>query len=442
MTHHPTAAELDCLLLGSLAKEQVRPVVTHLLRGCASCQERLIELAGKRRADRRAPSPLMVEGDQAYDTAIERALATAQEEIRVQEALAVLAEQGLQSLIEGPQRLQGVPVVQALLRHSWNLRHDDPAQAVQMAWHAIKAVDTLSGDSLGEERISDLRCQAYATLGNACRVTDDLAKAESHFQTAFHWYAEGTGNELLLARLTDLQASLHMDQRRVDMALSGLDTVYAIYLAHGEDHLAGRALISKGIYTGNANDPEGAIRLLNQGLAQIDTRNDPDLTFRAIHSMAWFMLDLGRFREAQALVRQNAWRYERQAFQADLLRLGWLEGRAAAGLGDLNFAERALREAIEGFEAAGRHYDAALASLDLAVVYLRQGRAADTQTTVLQAADIFLSLRIGREALSAVLVLQSAFKQELMAQALLEKSARFLRRAEYDPTVSFKAWFL
>jgi len=443
VTHHPSAAELEGILLGNLAKEQVAAVVGHLLHGCVACQTTLKTVAGRQRADRRIrKAALTVETDQAYDAAIDQALAAAQQELRIQEAFSSLVEHGVESLAEGPSHLQGLPTFEAFLRRSWDLRHDNPAQAVQLARLALATVDTLSPDSLGAERIADLRCQAYAALGNACRVADDLPAAEKFIEEALSWYAEGTRDELLLARLADFQASLYTDQRRLALASAVLDTAYAIYHARGEDHLAGRALISKGIYTGYANDPEGALRLLNEGLARIDTRSDPDLTLRAIHSMAWFMVDVGRFRDAQLLVRQNFWRYERSSHQADLLRLRWLEGRAAAGLGDLDLAERALLEVKERFEASGQRYNAALAALDLAVVYLRQGRAADTQTTVIKASDTFLNLRIGREALSAVLVLQSAFKQELMAQALLEKAVQFLRRVEHDPTVSFKAWFL
>jgi tetratricopeptide (TPR) repeat protein len=443
VTHHPSATELEGLLLGGLAKEKIKAAVAHLLQGCAACQMTLKTAAEKQRVDRRVQGAVLTAAvDEAYDNAIDRALATAQQEMRAKEALALLVEEGPAALAQAPRRLQGLPSFEAFLRRSWDLRHDNPAQAVQLARQALSTVEALSQEGLAAEQVADLRCQAYAALGNASRVADDLTAAEEQLREALSWYAEGTRDEMLLARLADFQASLYTDQRRLDLASKVLDTAYAIYHARGEDHLAGRALISKGIYTGYANDPEGALRLLNEGLARIDTRNDPDLTLRAIHSMAWFMVDLGRFRDAQMLVRQNFWRYERSNHQVDLLRLRWLEGRAAAGLGELELAERALLEVKRGFEALGHRYNAALASLDLAVVYLRQGRAADTQGTVLQASATFLDLRIGREALSAVLVLQSAFKQELMAQALLEKAVQFLRRVEHDPTLSFKAWFL
>jgi hypothetical protein len=55
---------------------------------------------------------------------------------------------------------------------------------------------------------------------------------------------------------------------------------------------------------------------------------------------------------------------------------------------------------------------------------------------------VFLELRIQREALAAVLVLQRAFEQGLEAGALLDKARDFLRRIEQDPTITFEGWFL
>src|SRR5258708_37390544 len=37
MSEHPTAAELEGLVRGDLTRDQARPVVRHLLRGCESC---------------------------------------------------------------------------------------------------------------------------------------------------------------------------------------------------------------------------------------------------------------------------------------------------------------------------------------------------------------------------------------------------------------------
>ena len=55
-------------------------------------------------------------------------------------------------------------------------------------------------------------------------------------------------------------------QRRFPEALSLLDAVYTLYERHGDRSNAGRAMISKGLYTGYGNDPERAIQLLIAGL--------------------------------------------------------------------------------------------------------------------------------------------------------------------------------
>jgi hypothetical protein len=84
---------------------------------------------------------------------------------------------------------------------------------------------------------------------------------------------------------------------------------------------------------------------------------------------------------------------------------------------------------------------ATLVLLDMAVLHIRQGRDEDARREALEAADIFLSLSIGREAAVAMMLLKSTVKFRLATTAaLLEEMARFMRAAEHDPQVSFHSF--
>jgi hypothetical protein len=61
---------------------------------------------------------------------------------------------------------------------------------------------------------------------------------------------------------------------------------------------------------------------------------------------------------------------------------------------------------------------------------------------VLDATSVFLELKIHVEAVKAVAVLKQVFEAGVEARALLDQTIRFLRRIEYDPTLTFAAWFL
>lgn len=361
---------------------------------------------------------------------------------RSREALALLEAGGLEGLAAAPSELKGLPAYEAFLERSWSLRHEDPEEMVRLALYATLVAGRLDPEVHGAAQVNDLQCRAWAALGNAYRVADDLDAADFALGRAAELFLEGTRDELLGAHLFDLQASLYGARRSFAAALETLGVIHDLYLRRGDAHLAGRALIKKGIYTGHANDPDEAIRLLQRGLSEIDAEREPQLALSAIHNIAYFLIECGRYREARTLVWQNLPRYETHGGHLDRIKLQGLRGLICAGLGELDRAEDYLAGARRGFETAGVRYHAAIAGLDLSVVWLRQGRRQEARDLVLDCAGVFVELRIHREALAAVLVLQRAFEQGLEADALLEKVREFLRRIEQDPTLTFEGWFL
>ena len=111
------------------------------------------------------------------------------------------------------------------------------------------------------------------------------------------------------------------------------------------------------------------------------------------------------------------------------------------GLGDLDRAELGLLKVWEEFKKATLHYKAALAALELALVYQEQGRHAETRSTALEALDRFVALKIPQEALMSVLMLRRAFEMgTAQGGALLRTVIEFLKRAEDDPTVKLEDW--
>lgn len=447
MAEHPTQEELQDFLAGSLLPARVRSVVAHLLRGCADCNAALTAgsefLLGTPPSTDRKEIP-------GYDEAIDRAFAAQRwygldalkQRAKVREAFARIKARGIEGLAEAPSDLKGIAAVEALMEQSWALRHDDPKGMLELAHYAALIADQLSPDLQSSRQLADLRCRAWSALGNACRVADDLESSEWALGRAAELHLQGTGDEALAIRLLDLQASLCGAQRRFASAMEALDAVYSLHRRRGDDHLAGRALIKKGIYTGHANNPEGAVRLLIEALTLIDLERDPQLTLSAVHNIAAFLVDCGRFRQARALVWENRRRYEQHGGRIDRVKLRWLQGLIDAGMENLVSAELALSEAREGLQEAGLRYHSSLSGLDLASVLLRQRRGDEARAMVLEATGVFLELNIQREALAAVLMLRQTFEAGVEAKVLLDQVILFLRRVEHDPALTFSAWFL
>ncbi|HKI06270.1 MAG TPA: hypothetical protein VKK31_30105, partial [Thermoanaerobaculia bacterium] len=116
------------------------------------------------------------------------------------------------------------------------------------------------------------------------------------------------------------------------------------------------------------------------------------------------------------------------------LKVRWLEGQIAAGLGELERAEKALAEVRLGFEELGLRYKAALAGLELAAVHLHQGRAGEARGHAREAVEVFTGLGIGREALASVLVIRAAFERGIATASLLESVAARLIHMEGEQT--------
>jgi hypothetical protein len=109
------------------------------------------------------------------------------------------------------------------------------------------------------------------------------------------------------------------------------------------------------------------------------------------------------------------------------LKLLWLEGQIRYGLSELSSAESLYLEVKRRFEEEGLGFAAALASLDVAMVWMRQGRLAEAEEIVLKAAGMFAALNVQREVLSAVALLEEAFRSRQASILLVERTAAFLR---------------
>lgn len=438
MNDHPTPAELESFLHGKLGADRVRSIVLHLVRGCASCRaaaEPLLQvMLGP------SVSALSTPEETAYDRAIEGAFTTLREkqDQAAVTTVSLLADGGESPSPGGNAGLDDLSLYEDFLARSWALRYQDPEKMVELACFAVSVAARLSVHLYGPRRVKDLQCRAWTELANAHRVADELDEAENALGRAAELYLDSSGDELLGVRLYDVYASLCADRRRFALALEAIDTVYDVYRKRGDAHGTGRALVSKGIYTGYAGYPEEAIRVLENGLARIDDRREPGLAFLAVHNQLCFLVDLGRYEEARRVLAQSRPRCEPTEGRVSRIKLRWLEGRISAGLAQLEEAERDFRAVRQEFEQAGLGYNAALASLDLAAVCLRRGDAAEAKRAAVAAIEVFQALQIHREALTAVLLLESALERGIATVALLEKVADFLRRAEGDEAARFE----
>jgi hypothetical protein len=114
-----------------------------------------------------------------------------------------------------------------------------------------------------------------------------------------------------------------------------------------------------------------------------------------------------------------------------------VEGKIAAGFGHLARAEEAFLAVRQGFLEEGNGYDTSMVSLDLALVYAKQGRAGELKQLE-EMYSVFESQEIHREALAALLLFQQAAREEQLTVERVEGFIRYFKKARTNPGLRFR----
>jgi tetratricopeptide (TPR) repeat protein len=446
--HHPHRETLESFLLNRLPAAEAKATASHLLGGCERCQDELSPLTTAMftpaifTLDTAPERNLSAHEDVAYDRAISAAFTKA---LARDQALAVERDRAVGRVAEIlralhrsetpvlPEGTISWGVCELLLEKSRELRNSDRTGMLQLADLARLAADRLDPGVHGVNQRIDMQARAWAELANAYRIADDFPQAEAAMACALDLRTQGTGDALLYARIADLSASLHCDQRRFKEAFRMLDLAYAIHRRHSDVHEVGRTLIFKGLYTGYAGKPEEALQLLVRALPMIDRTRDAKLVFHTLHNILLFRVELGEYESAQRQLQRMRPLYAEHAAWLDTVKLHRLEGEIAAGLGDLVTAEATFQQIRQSLDDAGHGYQASLVSLDLAGVWLRQGRNVEVRRLVSEMATTFRVLGAEREALSALHMLQGALERDQATLEILRLVGGILRRLQNEP---------
>lgn len=395
LNKHLTPGEIADLLDGRLSLTQRKRAARHLLSGCVPCRWRLAsEVPGFFREGKPPDA-------RRWRRERER-LARARHLIRS-------CPQGYDGLsVQQVRAFRGWPLVRALLQASFEERYRDIRKMRWLAYQAKTVAEALRPEEYGERFILGLQARAWAELGNAYRLNDELTEAEEAFGRARALLHQGTGDPFLLAWVAELEASLLDHQRRLAKAGELRHGVHRLYLELGDRHRAGRALVSKGISVHHAGKSGLATALIREGISLLDPARDPQLLAVCQQSLLTVLIDSGELREAGRLILGQGLR---EAFAADprsLLKLRWAEGKILAGLGKLRSAERVLLGVRNGFLDLGQDYDAAAVGLELAAVWLRQGKTTKVRELSRNLLKTFEALGIAGEAIKAKRYLQQA----------------------------------
>jgi len=439
MSEHPQHETLEKFLLSHLSTREVKVTAAHLLGGCDRCRQEMAPFAMAMFMPGAGPEPqLSADQEAAYDRSISAAYAKAMEVERRLDTEREAAARKAEDLLEVASLPEGEitwGLYESLLEKSRGLRYSDSVGMLRMADFARLAADRLDPEVYGAERRTDAQARAWAELANAYRVAEDFSQAETAMACAQDLRTRGTGDPLLYARIADLAATLLVAQRRFKEAFGMLDLAHAIHLRYSDSHEVGRIVLLRGLYTGYAGKPEEGLQLLIRGLSLIDRSRDAKLVFHTLHNILLSRIELGEFAQAQRQLQRMRPLYAAHAGWLDRVKLLRLEGEIAAGLGDLVTAEATFQQIREDLNDAGLGYQAALVSLDLAGVWLRQSRTLEVRSLVSEIVSSFQILGVEREALSAIHLLQDALERDQATLEVVRLVGGILRRLQNEPVM-------
>jgi tetratricopeptide (TPR) repeat protein len=423
---HLDAAALEHLLAIDRSAQQNEQLF-HLLAVCPRCREVggwLLELY-----QANALPPVF--------GPIDAALAWSRTEApQLLEALLPLAPEERLACLHTGRRFVSWGLCELLVRRSSQAASEQVSEAVHLADLAVHMADMTPGGELFEERwVYQLRSLAWASLGNARRAQGDLSGAERCFDMADSWWEAGTvSTEDALGYepvLWDLKASLRMAQRRFPEAIQLLDDAIDLLLKgeHRDPHLAGRSLIKKALVLVDMGASEPAIQALKKANGLIDPEREPRLLLCVHHNLVDNLSKVGRHQEAADLLPELKALAAIHGCTLDRLRLAWVEGRVAAGLGDHDQARSLLTQVRQRFLADANVYEAALATLDLVIPNLKEGKTAEVRDLADEMVTVFRDHDVAREALAALLLFQEAARQETATGDLAREVAASLIKA-------------
>jgi transcriptional regulator with XRE-family HTH domain/ribosomal protein L20 len=304
-------------------------------------------------------------------------------------------------------------------------------QALELAHLALRAAELSPG---GAGWRSPLQGFAWAFIANARRVAGDLPSAESAFACAWqHWQGGLVAGRTVLGewRLLHLQASLRMNQRNWTAALDLLSRARAA----APPEATSRILLTRASTLNLAGETSAALATLREAAPLLEPTAEPRLRYAWSFQVVLSLCGLGQYDRAEAELPALRKLSLELGNDLDLVRSLWMTARVAAGRGRTAEACKMLNQVRQDFAARRNAYDTALASLELAVLYLETERRAEARELARQMVWIFKSQAVHREALAALKIFCESARDETATAEQARKILAFIAHSHQAPQI-------
>ena len=320
--------------------------------------------------------------------------------------------------------------VEAFFAEAATLLRSDPRQAIDWLDLAEEVVFWLPGRRYSPGVVAALGLRAAALRANALRVAGDLRAADELFRRLRFDRRRAVVAEVeVRAELASLEASLRQTQRRFDEAEWLLAWAVSLYRAAGDGEGTAKTLIQQGVGRFHRGEPAAALPFLREAGGLVDAEQAPRRYLEVQHNLAICLCQLGEHQEAAAIVDANRPRYARFPDSWTQLLLRWLEARLARAGGGSDAAERDFLEVRNGYLAQRLPYDVALVTLDLAELYVEEGRTAEVKQLTEKSISVFADQEVDAKVEHALRLFHKAVVAERVSLVLLARLRGYLEGA-------------
>ncbi len=447
--HHLTRDLLWGLVTEDSLEELLPQLLAHLSETCPHCAEVLLQAEVELQPN--PASPLTQATSTSYEAAIHGALKTIEADMRARPSDGLSAGHWL-ALLRLPERDRCQAVCQEPERYG-RLELAERLLAVCRAKlpghpHEILALTTLTrcvlrhapeGPAPEGQIARETYALAMAHHGNALKILGQLDAAAQLLSDARFWLdSSGSVDPMVEAEVDWLEGSLLTAQRRFHAAAHLLKRSVTTWREVGEIVEEGKALLSLSVAERQLDNLATCQLLIARAIDCFEESENHQLAIFARHNLAECYCESGEYGEAEQLVVGHRQQVEKAADPLTSLRFLWVDAKIACGLGEEKKGEALFQSVRQGFADLNLPYDSALAALELAALFLRQGRTAEVKGLVGEMVEVFDERDIHRETLASLILFQDAVELECVSAASMREFSTYLERARRDPAYAFR----
>lgn len=312
-------------------------------------------------------------------------------------------------------------------------------RGIELAQVALDFIET-SGASLGPE-LPALRALGFARLGNARCLACDLPGAEADLARAEQIIAKHPHQAVRQAEpeVVSLKASLRVCQRRFAEARQLLNRAVALSRRFSNHTVLVRALIQRAGLTDYIGDHEASVCDLTMAAQLVHENDEASLALAIYANLAVSYTWAGNHEKALAIIPRAEALSQKLGDRLVQHQLQWIRGLATLAQGDSKSAEDFFCEARAGFIALSELGYAAVAAVDLAALYHRQGRGSEVVKVAAEAIPTLEGIQMFPDAIAALELLRREVAASHISFEALNAVRASLHSMHRDPTAPLNA---